>query len=113
MVAAAADSYGGTSAADTVNQLTSDGYNVELNLDGARDVPVSECTVTGTHGIPKTAPPGRTGGPGGSSSPCPSTSTARQTTELRWPARSAAETVDGQIFSVEYDGIEYGGLPVC
>jgi hypothetical protein len=25
MVAAAADSYGGTSAADTVNQLTSDG----------------------------------------------------------------------------------------
>jgi hypothetical protein len=70
MVAAAADSYGGTSAADTVNQLTSDGYNVELNLDGARDVPVSECTVTGTHGIPKTAPPGRTGGPGGSSSPC-------------------------------------------
>jgi hypothetical protein len=46
MVAAAADSYGGTSAADTVNQLTSDGYNVELNLDG--DVPVSECTVTGT-----------------------------------------------------------------
>jgi len=64
MVAAAADCYGGTSAADTVNQLTSDGYNVELNLDGARDVPVSECTVTGTHGIPKTAPPGRTGGPG-------------------------------------------------
>jgi hypothetical protein len=27
-------------------------------------------------------------------------------------ARSAAETVAGQIFSVEYDGIEYGGLPV-
>lgn len=53
MVAAAADSYGGTAAADTVNQLRSDGYNVELNLDGARDVPVSECTVTGTHGIPR------------------------------------------------------------
>jgi hypothetical protein len=33
MVAAAADSYGGTSAADTVNQLRSDGYNVESNLD--------------------------------------------------------------------------------
>jgi len=81
MVAAAADSYGGTAAADTVNQLRSDGYNVELNLDGARDVPLSECTVTGTHGIPKTAPRGRIGGPGGSSSPCPSTSTARQTTD--------------------------------
>jgi len=35
------------------------------------------------------------------------------TDPLRWPARSAAETVAGQIFSVEYDGIEYGGLPVC
>ena len=58
MVAAAADSYGGRAAADTVNQLTSDGYNVELNLDGTRDVPLSECTVTGTHGIPKTAPSG-------------------------------------------------------
>jgi hypothetical protein len=34
------------------------------------------------------------------------------TDPLRWPARSAAETVAGQIFSVEYDGIEYGGLPV-
>jgi hypothetical protein len=34
------------------------------------------------------------------------------TDPLWWPARSAAETVAGQIFSVEYDGIEYGGLPV-
>ena len=34
------------------------------------------------------------------------------TDPLRWPARSAAETVAGQIFSVEYDGIEYGELPV-
>ena len=58
MVATAADSYGAISAADTVNQLRSDGYNVELNLDGTRDVPLSECTVTGTHGIPKTAPSG-------------------------------------------------------
>ena len=58
MVAAAADSYGGMSAADTVNQLRSDGYNVELNLDGTRDVPLSECTVTGTHGIPKLGPLG-------------------------------------------------------
>jgi len=40
MVAAAADSYGGTAAADTVNQLRSDGYNVKLNLDGTRDVPL-------------------------------------------------------------------------
>jgi hypothetical protein len=31
---------------------------------------------------------------------------------LRWPARSAAETVAGQIVSVEYDGIEYRELPV-
>lgn len=38
MVAAAADSYGGTAAADTVNQLRSDGYNAELNLDGTPPV---------------------------------------------------------------------------
>jgi len=81
MVAAAADCYGGTSAADTVNQLRSDGYNVELNLDGTRDVSLSECTVTGTHGIPKTAPSAAHRWPRGSSSPCPSTSTARQTTD--------------------------------
>ena len=53
MVAAAADCYGGTSAADTANQLTSDGYNVELNLDGTRDVPLSECTVTGADEGPR------------------------------------------------------------
>jgi hypothetical protein len=34
------------------------------------------------------------------------------TDPLRWPERSATDTVAGQIFSVEYDGIEYGGLPV-
>jgi hypothetical protein len=36
-----------------------------------------------------------------------------QTDPLWWPARSAAETVAGQIVSVEYDGIEYGELTVC
>src|SRR6476469_351471 len=81
MLAAAADSYGGTAAADTVNQLRSDRYNAELNLDGTRDVPLSECTVTGTHGIPKTAPSAAHRWPRGSSSPWPSTSTARQTTD--------------------------------
>jgi len=59
MVAAAADSYGAISAADTVNQLRSDGYNVELNLDGTRDVPLSECTVTGT---PRNSQDGPLGG---------------------------------------------------
>ena len=32
------------------------------------------------------------------------------TDPLWWRARSAAETVAGQIFSVEYDGIEYDGF---
>ena len=32
------------------------------------------------------------------------------TDPMRWRARSAAETVTGQIFSVEYDGIEYDGF---
>jgi len=59
MVATAADSYGAISAADTVNQLRSDGYNVELNLDGTRDVPLSECTVTGT---PRNSQDGPLGG---------------------------------------------------
>ena len=59
MVAAAAGSYGGMSAADTVNQLRSDRYNVELNLDGTRDVPLSECTVTGT---PRNSQDGPLGG---------------------------------------------------
>ncbi|MBV8928480.1 MAG: hypothetical protein JO152_05080 [Mycobacteriaceae bacterium] len=53
---AAAAPLGGTSADQTVNQLKADGYNVQLNLDGIRDVPLSECTVTGVHGIPNTAP---------------------------------------------------------
>ncbi|HME48511.1 hypothetical protein [Mycobacterium sp.] len=55
---AAATAIGGSSAADAVDQLKSDGYNVQLNLNGARDVPLSECTVTGVHGLPDTAPVG-------------------------------------------------------
>jgi hypothetical protein len=59
--AAAAPS--GSSADDTINQLKADGYNVQLNLNGTRDVPLSACTVTGLHGIPKTVPVGGTTSP--------------------------------------------------
>ncbi len=49
---------GGSSANDAVNQLRAEGYNVQLNLNSTRDVPLSECTVTAVHGIPNTAQPG-------------------------------------------------------
>ncbi len=40
------------SAADAINQLKSQGYNVQLNLtNGYRDVPLSECSVLGVHGL--------------------------------------------------------------
>jgi hypothetical protein len=55
---AAAAPSGGGSAADTISQLKADGYNVQLNLNSTRDVPLSACTVTGTHGIPNSAPLG-------------------------------------------------------
>jgi hypothetical protein len=55
---AAAAPLGGTSADQTIAQLKADGYDVQLNLNGARDVPLSECTVSGVHGIPNTAPLG-------------------------------------------------------
>ena len=55
---AAAAPTGGSDAAAAVNQLKADGYNVQLNLNGTRDVPLSECTVTDTHGIPHSAPLG-------------------------------------------------------
>ena len=53
--AAAAVALGGSSADNTINQLRSHGYNVQLNLNGTRDVPLSECTVTAVHGLPDTA----------------------------------------------------------
>jgi hypothetical protein len=55
---ASAAAISGSSAPDTINQLRADGYNVQLNLNGTRDVLLSECTVTGTHGIPSSAPLG-------------------------------------------------------
>ena len=49
---------GGSSANDAVNELRAQGYNVQLNLNSTRDVPLSECTVTGVSGLPKTSPVG-------------------------------------------------------
>jgi hypothetical protein len=47
--ATAAAPTGGSSAADTVKALEDQGYNVQLN--GIPDVPLSQCTVTGVHGL--------------------------------------------------------------
>lgn len=47
--AASGDGVGNSSAADTVNSLQANGYNVQLN--GTPDVPLSECSVTGIHGL--------------------------------------------------------------
>lgn len=44
---------GGSSASDAVNELKARGYDVQLNLNGSRDVPLSECTVTGVNGLPR------------------------------------------------------------
>ena len=41
------------SAADTVRQLTDEGYSVQIN--GTAEVPLSECRTTGVHGIPNGA----------------------------------------------------------
>jgi hypothetical protein len=56
--AAEAAPLGGTSADQAVNDLRARGYNVQLNLNSTRDVPLSECTVTGVNGLPKDAPAG-------------------------------------------------------
>jgi hypothetical protein len=55
---AEAASLGGSSANDAVNDLKARGYDVQLNLNSTRDVPLSECTVTGVSGLPKTSPVG-------------------------------------------------------
>jgi hypothetical protein len=77
---AAALALGGSSADNIINQLRSQGYNVQLNLNGTRDVPLSECTVTDVRELPNTASPDGRSVPR-SSPPCTSTSTARRTTD--------------------------------
>ena len=48
------------SAADAINQLRAQGYNVQLNLtNGYRDVPLSECSVLGVHGLSGTDAAGK------------------------------------------------------
>ncbi len=56
--AAEAAPLGGSSADQAVNDLTTRGYNVALNLNGPRDVPLSQCTATGVHGLPAGLPAG-------------------------------------------------------
>ena len=53
--AAEAAALGGSPADQAINDLTSRGYNVQLNLNSTRDVPLSECIVTGVHGLPLAA----------------------------------------------------------
>jgi hypothetical protein len=55
---AAAAPLGGTAADDAISQLKARGYNVELNLNGVRDEPLSTCVVNGVHGLPAGAPAG-------------------------------------------------------
>jgi hypothetical protein len=48
------------SAADAINQLKAQGYNVQLNLtNGYRDVPLSECKALGVHGLSGTDSAGK------------------------------------------------------
>jgi len=49
---------GGSTANDAVNELKARGYDVQLNLNGTRDVPLSQCLVTGVSGLPNTSPVG-------------------------------------------------------
>ncbi|MFV8165988.1 hypothetical protein ACNQVK_28465 [Mycobacterium sp. 134] len=41
---------GGTKAPDVVQELTAAGYAVQINGDNG--IPLSQCTVTGVHGVP-------------------------------------------------------------
>ncbi|MEX3645521.1 hypothetical protein [Mycolicibacterium porcinum] len=43
---------GGTRAPDVVQELTAAGYSVQINGDNG--IPLSQCTVTGVHGVPAT-----------------------------------------------------------
>jgi hypothetical protein len=49
--------YWGSTAADTVRILQSQGYNVQIN--GTAAVPLSRCAVTDVHGLPDPDPSGR------------------------------------------------------
>jgi hypothetical protein len=50
--AASAASLENGSAADVINQLRVQGYSVQLNLtNGYPDVPLSECSAVGVHGL--------------------------------------------------------------
>ena len=53
LAAAAAAPTGGGNAADTVQTLRSEGYDVQIN--GTASVPLSRCTVTDVHGVPNAA----------------------------------------------------------
>lgn len=44
---------GGGNAADTVTELRSEGYSVQIN--GSVTDPLSTCVTTGVHGVPSTA----------------------------------------------------------
>ena len=58
--AASAATYEDGSAADTINQLRGQGYSVQLNLtNGYPDVPLSECSVLGVHGLSGTDAAGK------------------------------------------------------
>jgi hypothetical protein len=46
----------GSSADNVINQLRSFGYNVQVNMNGAQNVPLSTCTANGIHGLPNGAP---------------------------------------------------------
>jgi len=57
---ASAASFLDGSAADAINQLKAQGYNVQLNLtNGYPDVPLSECKVLGVHGLSGTDSAGK------------------------------------------------------
>jgi hypothetical protein len=48
------------SASDAINQLKAEGYSVQLNLtNGYPDVPLSECSVLGVHGLSGTDAAGK------------------------------------------------------
>lgn len=53
---AAAAPTGGAAAPDVVRELTAEGYSVQIN--GSGGAPLSQCTVTGVHGIPDDTPGG-------------------------------------------------------
>jgi hypothetical protein len=54
---AAAAPTGGSNAADAVNQLKAQGYNVQIN--GDQNAPLSECTVTQVSGLSGTNSAGK------------------------------------------------------